>query len=577
MNEKVSRRGFLRTAGLGAVGLAAIGVTGCAPQAKEAAVEVKASSGDPLASTSSTDWLGSAPEIDDNEVTEHLECDILVVGAGTAGHFAAMSAVESGARVVLIEKGAEGGFGIRYQLGAVNTQLQQTAPNPEGGVGVAIDRNGITEDFGRYANYYNNADLVHLWYDKSGPIIDFYNDLEREAGLKPHFINLTAHPDASWMEWPTGNEVLDEEEMKVWEPVERYIAEGGADMRFETALVKLIREENGPVTGAYARKKDGDYLRIDAAKGVVVCTGGYAQNPEMMAALQPQTCELYSYIAAPPTNTGDGIKACLWVGAAQDPNHSAMLFERTMVPPDALGGVQSVDVGKAAVWCAQPWLSVDLEGNRFCNEAGPYDYRLHAISNRPGRTYVTLVDSNYEEHIRTYDTFGCSRNVVKNPTPQWDGEATTYSKDGVASLVKQLEAEDTYVQKADTWEELAGKLGLPADNLVATVARYNELCEKGIDEDYGKDAYRMVPYTTPPFYGVRTTGRFLCTFDGIRINTQMQALDADNNPIEGLYCAGNDSGCYFDFTYPNIATGAAGGRSATFGWLAVKNALGETG
>lgn len=575
MIDNLSRRDFLRAAGFGAAGAASMGIVGCAPQPKEAApAEGAKDAGAPLADTSA-DWLGAAPEIADDDVAEHLECDVLVVGAGTAGHFAAMSAVESGARVVLIEKGAEGGFGIRYQLGAVDTQLQKTAPNPEGGTGVAIDRNGITEDFGRYANYYNNADLVHLWYDKSGAIIDFYNELERAGGLRPHFINLAVHPDASWMEWPTGNEVLDEENVKVWEPVERYLAEGGADMRFETALVKLIREGDGPVTGAYAQSKDGGYLRIDAAKGVIVCTGGYAQNPDMMAALQPQTCELYSFIAAPPTNTGDGIKACLWAGATQDPNHSSMLFERTMVPPDALGGVESVDMGKPATWCAQPWLSVDLEGNRFCNEAGPYDYRLHAIANRPGRTYVTLVDSNFEEHIRTYDTFGCSRNVVRNPTPQWDGVETVYSEDGVASLLKKLEAEDTYVQKADTWEELAEKLGIPADNLVATVERYNELCAKGVDEDYGKDAYRMVPYTTPPYYGVRTTGRFLCTFDGIRINTRMQALDAGNNPIEGLYCAGNDSGCYFAFTYPNIATGAAGGRSATFGWLAAKNALGE--
>lgn len=567
----VSRRNFVKAAAVGAMGMAAMGAVGCAPLAK---AEEGSNSNSENVSTG-VDWLGEPPEIDEGQVAETIDCELLVVGAGTAGHFAAMSAAESGADVLLIEKGEEGGFGIRYQLGAVNTELQKTAPNPEGGTGVMIDRNAITEDFSRYANYYNNAALVHLWYDKSGKVMDLYNKVERDGGLKPHFINLPVHPDASWMEWPTGNECLDEEDVKVWQPVEKYVADNGGSMRFNTALVKLIQNEDGTVVGAYALNKDDEYIRIKAAKGVIICTGGYAQNSDMMQALQPQTTELYSYIAAPPTNTGDGIKACLWAGAKQDPNHSSMLFERTMVPPDALGGAQSVDVGKPATWCAQPWLSVDLEGKRFCNEAGPYDYRLHAIGNRPGRTYVTLVDSNFEEHIRTYDTFGCSRNVVRNPTPQWDGAETVYSEDGVAGLIDKLTADDTYVQCADTWEELAEKLNIPADNLVATVERYNELCEKGCDEDFGKDSYRMVPYTTPPFYGVRTTGRFLCTFDGIRINEKIQALDENNDPISGLYCAGNDSGCYFDFTYPNIATGAAGGRSATFGYLAAKYALGE--
>ncbi len=571
--EKVTRRNFLKAAAVGAAGVVAMGtVSGCAPSASAGSSSKDAI---PESASAATDWLGTAPEIDDSQVVETIDCDLLVVGAGTAGHFAAASAAESGADVLLIEKGGEGGFGIRYQLGAVDTQLQKTAPNQAGGTGIEIDRNAITEDFSRYANYYNNADLVHLWYDHSGKVLDFYNEIERAGGLNPHLINLVGHPDATWREWTTGNECLDSEDVKVWQPMENYISDNGGALRFSTALVRLIQEDDGAVVGAYAVNENGEYLRVNAPKGVIVCTGGYAQNPEMMQALQPQTCELYSYIAAPPTNTGDGIKACLWAGAMQDPNHSSMLFERTMVPPDAVGGAQNVDLGKPATWCAQPWLSVDLEGKRFCNEAGPYDYRLHAISNRPGRTYVTLVDSNFAEHIRTYDTFGCSRNVVKNPTPQWDGVETTLSQDGVESLIEKLTADDTYVQCADTWEELAEKLNIPADNLVATVERYNKMCEQGYDEDFGKDPYRMVAYDTPPYYGVRTTGRFLCTFDGIRINTQMQALDPEGNPIPGLYCAGNDSGCYFAFTYPNLATGAAGGRSATFGYLAAKIALGE--
>lgn len=561
----VSRREFLGAAAIGATGAAIASVTGCSGPSTNA-TEDKGSKGSQQ--TGSPQWLGEPPVIDQGALAEELDCEILVVGAGTAGHFAAMSAAESGADVLVIEKGDEGGFGIRYNVGGVNTELQQSA-------GIEIDRTAITEDFSRHANNYNNQDLVHMWYDESGAILDKYVAILKDAGMFPHLVNNKKHEEAIWHEWTTAIECLDTEDMKVWMPVESYVTERGGRFRFHTSLVELIKDETGKVVGAYAEDEGGNAIKVNASKGVIVCTGGYAANLDMMKALQPQTCELYSYVAAPPSNVGDGIKACLWAGASQDPNHSACLFERTQVPPDRVGGVDSLDVGKAATWCAQPWLSVDLNGKRFCNESSPYDYRLHAISQRPGKTYVTLLDSNYVEHIKKYDTFGCSRNVVKNSIPQWDGTQTIYTEDKIASLGDKLNDPESYVQKADTWEELAEKLGIPADNLVATVNRYNEMCEKGVDEDFGKEAYRLVPYTTPPYYGVRTTGRLLCTFDGIRVDTTLRALDADGNAIEGLYCAGNDSGCYFEFSYPDLAPGACGGRAATFGYLAVKHALGE--
>ena len=133
--------------------------------------------------------------------------------------------------------------------------------------------------------------------------------------------------------------------------------------------------------------------------------------------------------------------------------------------------------------------------------------------------------------------------------------------------------EQGIVVKADTIEELAEKLGLPVDVFKQTVDRYNELYDMQKDEDFGKEAYRLSELRTPPFEGVRMSGGyFICTLDGIRIDTNMNALDAAGNPIEGLYVAGDCSGGYFDASYPNLLAGAAAGRSVTFGRLAGKNA-----
>ena len=128
-----------------------------------------------------------------------------------------------------------------------------------------------------------------------------------------------------------------------------------------------------------------------------------------------------------------------------------------------------------------------------------------------------------------------------------------------------------YVQKADTIEELAKKLGLPPAQLKATVARNNELYRKGEDVDYGKEKHRLSPVDKAPFYGAKNTGWMLCTMDGIQINTNMNAIDTEGNPIPGLFVIGNDSGGYFANEYPNLATGMACGRTVTFGRIVAKH------
>ena len=122
--------------------------------------------------------------------------------------------------------------------------------------------------------------------------------------------------------------------------------------------------------------------------------------------------------------------------------------------------------------------------------------------------------------------------------------------------------------KCDTLDELADKMGFTGaakDTFLATVERYNELYDKGVDEDFGKEAHRMSAIRTAPFYGAKNTGYILCTMDGIQIDQNMNAVDTNNDPIPGLYVVGNDSGGYFSGTYPNLSTGAACGRTVTFG------------
>jgi hypothetical protein len=176
--------------------------------------------------------------------------------------------------------------------------------------------------------------------------------------------------------------------------------------------------------------------------------------------------------------------------------------------------------------------------------------------------HYTLFDSNWVKYAEQFKMHGCSRLFPfangADPNVPWQ----KMKNEMLPGLLKK-----GYVQQADTIEELAKKLGLPPDALKATVDRYNKLVYAGEDKDYGKEKHRLSPLDKPPFYGAKTTGRVLCTMDGIQINTHLNAIDTEGNPIPGLYVIGNDSGGYFANEYPNLVTGMACGRTVTFGRL----------
>lgn len=543
----MSRRAFLGF-GATAAALAGVGLAGCAPTAPSSNVEGGKG-------TAAVDWLGEEPEIAEADIVETIDTEVLVCGAGTSGLFAACAAAEEGAKVVCLEKGAIGG-GVRDNLGSLNSRLQKEA-------GIEIDENEICNDLTRYANNYCNPRLYHIWAQNSGEAIDWYQDRLEEAGFQLFVEAAQNAKPARYKHWATGHIPswpADAEFAGIKDVVNGkivlgdYAAEKGVDFRFTTPLVKLIKEGD-KVTGAIAKGSDG-YVKINASKGVVVCTGGYARNDEMLKALQPQTLNKYSLSIAIDGTTGDGIKSCLWAGARMDEKHTAMVFDRVAVKPDEFGGSETV--GSLFWMGSNPWLKVNLNGERFTNESAPYDYVLNAAIAEPHNTIVDIWDSDYATYLEQFDIHGCARVF-----PFDNGAPTNMTLDVVKGINAGL-LENGYIVKADTIEELAKGLGIPADTLKKTVARQNENFDNQVDPDFGKEDFRLSAIRTAPFYGVRTSGYMLCTLDGITINEDFQALNESGEAIEGLYVTGVDSGSYYADTYPNMSTGNCCGRSVTF-------------
>ena len=513
-SSNVSRRGFIATA-------SAAGALACAPALALADQAPAAEVADTPA------WLGAAPEVAEGDIVETLDCDVLVVGAGTSGLFAACSAAENGAKVLVIEKN-EVGPGIRGTLGAIGSKYQ-LADNTD------IKALDICREMTMYAASNVNPKLLRLWADESAETIEWYGDLCEKAGRE--FVYCSDHDldeyadQMEYRHWATGHAcVKDGRTTEDGEVLETYAADNGVEFRYGCSMVKLEQDESGRVTGVIAQGTDG-YVRINAAQGVCVCTGGYALNDERLTALQPETKLIFSFNSGIAGSEGDGIKACIWAGAAFDDIHTSMLFDRCPLPPNALAGGEMVN---GMVWMAsQPWLKVNLKGERFCNESAPYDFVLHASIDQPGHTYATIWDSNFQDYIMQFKTQGCSRMfpfVNGAPVSAIDMDACM----GMLEGMKQA----GFVQRADTVEELAEKLGIDAEGLKASVEQYNADAAAGAENAQIAAVPKRALDAEGPYYGVRVEGANHMTKGGVVCNENAQVLNADDTVVPGLYAAG---------------------------------------
>lgn len=550
-NASVSRRSFLTSAAVATAGVAGLAAAGTNPTPAQALDQLTAET---------PDWLGTAPEIAEADITETLDTEVLICGFGTGGVPCAISAAQNGSKVLVIERDAQENMqGLREDLGALNTKLQVESFDefPE----FEISEKDAVEDIVRYANGYCDYNLIKMWAQRSGEAVDWVTDLIEATGKMYMEFEGGISEGGRDRSYATGHSphLTDKaEEGESYSSIMRGLAvEAGAEVRYSTPLIKLEQNDEGRVTGAIAQDTtDNHYVRINASKGVVLATGGYLTNTAMMAALQPEILDSRILCTSGSTDDGSGIKAGMWLGARKDAIGTSILFNRCCVLPDEVAG--NGVVGRWFWFGEQPFLKVNLDGERFCNESGPYDYMLHSAWLQPHHTYVDIWDANAKEEAEAMNEVGCCRLF-----PFQNGAQNNIPFDVVWDRMNQGLIDDGYIQVADTIEELAEKLNIPADTLAATVERYNGFCETGDDTDYYKEANRLAPVSTPPYYGVRTGAWQLATFDGLLINTHMQVLNQDNDPIEGLYALGDCSGGFFCVSYPNLFTGLACGRTNT--------------
>ena len=514
----ITRRDFLAAGSAAAVvGMAAM--AGCSPQEPEAA----AREGDGLDESSSTEsnsrtasWENAPEPIAESAIVKKKEFDVVVVGAGMSGVCAALAAAEKGATVGVVQKG-DMVLTHGTAFAAINTADVLAAGNEP------MDVEQMMTQFNLNNSNNINFKLLQAYFAEAVESGEWFVERVRKAGLDPVFQKgLYAMLFTKDKAIGAAQALADQAK------------ELGVEFLFDTPGVQLVKD-GARIVGVIAGK-EGSYVQCNGTKGVVLATGCYGNNDELKEKFCPGALPFPNFYA-PANNDGDGHLMGMWAGALmQQRPHPKMNHVHHYVG----------DGDTNAPMRKTPWLNVNDRGERIMNEAVSYEYRCNATYNSPERHATQLFDATFEDQLVSA---GSESDIPK------EGQMEQFIKDG-------------FIVTADTIEGIAQALDIPAETLVETVARYNELAAKGHDDDFLKPAKWMMPIETPPFYAIRRQYTTSAILGGLQVGETSNVLDEELQPIPGLYAVGNVQGGMFgDTDYTFDMTGLSLGRAMTFGYM----------
>lgn len=482
------------------------------------------------------------PLVPITDFVDELTYDIVVVGAGVAGTAAAQAAAESGAKVLLVEK-FEGCTGHGQDNCALGSRLQKEA-------GYEYDKSEAARLIYNWSQSQANWYLIKTFVENSGMVMDHCIDLAEKYGITVSLNDkMTARSDWDDLEERfrqlkytahnfTTDEPLPFPEINLVQMLCDDAVANGADVMFETKAEQLIKED-GRVTGVVVSDAEG-HKRINATAGVILATGGISCNDDMIDAWCP-LCKRGDQLEYFPRGgaTGDGIVMGMQVGAARSRCYPAPLIHPVNLNPMGPGFDTS-------------WLYVNCDGMRFCCEMAYEPTVTNARMNAKNNITWAIWDSRYVEHVQKQEPH---KSLAWIDTLEADVEGAV---------------EAGVFVKADSLEELAELIDVPAENLAATVARYNGMCATGVDDDFGVPERFLSPVEVGPFYANRVNAWILAIPYGLHVDTESCVCTDDDEPIPGLYAVGNVQGDFFANSYPVACPGLSHGRALTFGYLVGK-------
>ncbi len=424
------------------------------------------------------------------------EADVIVIGAGGAGLAAAVTANQAGASVIVLEKTPKVGGNTIMAGGALN----------------AVDEGSETA--------LANKDSVELHYkqtfeggDKQGDpelvrtlVTNAWDGVEWLQGLGMEFKPGTFTVLGGL--WPRAHKPVEPVGTGFFKAYNTYIdSHDNIEIMFNTKATDLMTE-NGKVIGVVAVGETGNKVTLTAKKGVVLATGGFAANVEMRQEYNKVWATLDSSIKStnPPSSTGDGIAMATAVNAQLVQMENIQLLP--MGDPDTGSLSGNIEMG------VENRIFVNDEGKRFVDEGARRDVMTNALFQQPNAHMWVILDSH------DYPT----------------GDEKNNFNESVNELIAAGRA-----FKGETLEELAGKIGVVPENLVAAVTEFNTHVDSKTADSFGRTLYAD-KIDKGPFYAGARVPTVHHTMGGVKINTEAQVIDSNGNIIPGLYAAGEVTG-----------------------------------
>lgn len=496
-------------------------------------------------------WDTPPPPIPESDIAETLTTDVVIVGGGISGLATAARCTQLGLSCIVLEK-HRGIVAHGAHIASVGSRIQREN-------GVFIDKKQFARDWMRICGSRVNEDLLWLFINRSEEAFEWLLECAGNEAYPVLFGGNYRGPD--FTEYAGTHFLVKTEGSKykytgaalICEIMEDVSVSGGTRI-FRRTRAEQLEKKGGRVTAALARGEDGEIRRYQASRGVVLATGDIGGDPEMLAAFSPLGLKPAKNGYYPPgLNTGDGHKMGYWAGGA---------FEDA---PWAL----SLHLIAYAYYCFF-FLHVNREGNRFMNEDTWIQAKaIRCLMQPRGDWAYSIFDSKWYDECARLAQYGGGQFVDSLGAVY--GRPWTENNDTKKAIEHYIS--NGLCAKSDTIEELAEKIDVPAENLVRTVRRYNELYAQREDTDYGKRANLLTSIDKPPYYALKWGPALLNVFGGLLIDTKMRVLDKDHRPVPGLLAVGNVSGGLYGVDYPLLLSGNSHGRALTWARAAAETLI----
>ena len=465
-----------------------------------------------------------------------FDFDVLVIGSGAAGLSAALAARQAGAERVLVAEG-EGIIGGSSRLSGglmmgAGTRYQKAQ-------GIEDSPEALFHDYMTLNQWKVESAVVERLTQRAGQAVEWLGDLGVEFYEQLVFGGDETLPR---VHCPIGRG------QAVVDVLYRNCRESGIEFALGQRVDRLLVSD-GAVVGIAVGDDE------ITAGAVVIATGGFGASEEKRKELFPSVFDTgWSYYIGADGSRGDALDFTRELNAQVTGYNRGLRLLHT-------------DFDKMYEAYIPGWLIlVNHQGRRFCNETAPYGIMDGLLQEQGDSAFAifdhkALVDATELGVARYKQSIPGS---TKRQSPHWN-------LDIIEMMLKEGK-----VQKRDSLDDLAAAIGVPAENLAATVDRVNELVELHEDQDYLKDPKFLEPIASGPFYAVEVRPATCCfTACGLRINREGEVLDEAGRPIPGLYAAGEVTGGVIGPRY--VGSGNSYGNCVTMGRVAGQSAAAHAG